>query len=175
MPPDFKRGMIMNEEFIIPFKGLSLGSHPYDYKIGNQFFEHFEYFESERGSLNVHLDLVKESNLMDLHFQLKGNIEMDCDRCLVPFSTPVEGNFRLVVKFGEHFEEESDEIIVLPLTESRLDVGQLIFEYINLLLPLQKAHDDIKDCDPEMIEKLEMHKKDIADSRWDVLKNIKLT
>ena len=100
---------------------------------------------------------------------------MQCDRCLGPISTPVEGNFRLVVKFGEHFEEESDEVIVLPTTESRLDVGQLIFEYINLLLPLQKAHKDIKDCDPEMIKKLEMHKKEEADSRWDALKNIKLT
>ena len=49
MPPDFKRGMIMNEEFIIPFKGLSAGNHPYDYKIDNQFFENFEYFESEKG------------------------------------------------------------------------------------------------------------------------------
>ena len=63
---------------------------------------------------------------------------------------------------------------MLPATESRLDVGQLIFEYINLLLPLQKAHANIEDCDPEMIKKLEMHKKEEADSRWDVLKNIKL-
>ena len=165
----------MNEEFIIPFKGLSVGSHPYDYKIDNQFFESFEYFESEKGNLDVHLDLVKESKLMDLHFHLKGVIEMQCDRCLGPISTPVEGNFRLVVKFGDHFEEESDEVIVLPTTESRLDVGQLIFEYINLLLPLQKVHKDAKDCDPDMIKKLETHKKAEADSRWDALKNIKLT
>lgn len=166
--------MIMNEEFIIPFKGLSIGSHPYDYKIDNQFFEYFEYFESEKGNLDVHLELVKESRLMDLHFHIKGVVEMQCDRCLGLLSTPVEGNFRLVVKFGEHFEEESDEVVVLPATESRLDVGQLIFEYINLLLPLQKAHANIEDCDPEMIKKLEMHKKEEADSRWDVLKNIKL-
>ena len=98
----------MKEEFIIPFKGLSAGNHAYDYKIENQFFESFEYFESEKGALDVHLDLVKEPNLMDLHFHLKGEVEMLCDRCLGRFSTLVEGKFRLVVKFGEHFEEESD-------------------------------------------------------------------
>ena len=165
----------MNEEFNIPFKGLSIGNHSYNYKIDNQFFESFEYFESERGNLIVHLDLVKESNLMDLHFHLKGNVTMQCDRCLNTFSIPVEGDFRLVVKFGDHFEEESDEVIVLPTTENRLDVNQLIFEYINLLLPLQKVHKDIKDCDPEMIKKLELHQKSENDSRWDALKNIKLT
>jgi uncharacterized metal-binding protein YceD (DUF177 family) len=167
--------MIMSEEFIIPFKGLSAGNHQFDYKIDNQFFESFEYFESERGRLDVHLDLVKESNLMDLHFHLKGVIELQCDRCLKPFSIPVEGNYRLVVKFGDHFEEESDEVIILPANESRIDVGQLIFEYINLLIPLQKVHGDIIDCDPEMIKKLEMYRKNEADSRWDALKNIKLT
>ena len=165
----------MNKEFIIPFKGLSLGSHSYDYKIDNQFFESFEYFETEKGLLQVHLELIKESSLMDLHFSISGVIEMQCDRCLSPFSTEVEGNFRLIVKFGEHYEEESDEVLVLPITESRLDVGQFIFEYINLLLPLQKVHRNINDCDPEMIKKLEMHKKEETDSRWDSLKNIKLT
>lgn len=175
MPPDFERGIIMNEEFNIPFKGLSVGNHSFNFKIEKQFFESYEYFESERGNLNVHLDLVKEPNLMDLHFHLEGEVEMLCHRCLGPFTIPVSGNFRLIVKFGDHFEEESDEVIILPTTESRFDAGQLIFEYINLLLPLQKVHKDQKDCDPEMIKKLETHRKPEADSRWDALKNINLT
>lgn len=164
----------MNTEFIIPFKGLSTGTHSFDYKIDNQFFENYEYFETERGKLSVHLDLLKESSLMDLHFNLKGIIEMQCDRCLGRYSKPVEGSFRLIVKFSDHFEEETDEVVIIPVSESRLDISQYIFEYINLLLPLKKTHENINDCEPEMIKKLEKHKLDNIDSRWDALKNIKL-
>jgi uncharacterized metal-binding protein YceD (DUF177 family) len=75
---------------------------------------------------------------------------------------------------GEDFAEESDEVIVIPHTESRLDVSQYIYEYINLLLPLQRAHSNIEDCDQEVINKLDAHSKQENDPRWEALKNIKL-
>lgn len=164
----------MKTDYILPFKGLSAGTHSFDFEVEKQFFEKFDYFENESGKLTVHVDLLKEANLMDLHFFLKGIVEMQCDRCLGKFTKPVEGNFRLIVKFGDHFEEESEEVVLIPVTESRLDLSQYIFEFINLLLPIQKTHENIADCDPEMIKKLEKYSKIDSDSRWDKLKNIKL-
>ncbi len=125
-------------DFNIPFKGLSTGSHSFDFKVGETFFESFEYFEGTSGKLDVHIDLLKESNLMHLDFHLQGEVSLQCDRCLDRFNYPIEGQFLLIIKFGETFEEESDEVIIFPLTESQIDLRQYFFEYINMLLPLQK-------------------------------------
>lgn len=173
MPPNFYK-VETNQDFNIPFKGLSSGNHRYDYEIGDSFFESFEYFETEKGKLTVTLDLLKESGLMDLHFEISGFLKLACDRCLKEFKHPLEGEFRLIIKFGEEYFEESDEVIVIPQTESRIDVSQYIFEYINLLLPLQRVHSVISDCDQEVINKLEKYSEPETDPRWEALKNIKL-
>jgi uncharacterized metal-binding protein YceD (DUF177 family) len=162
------------EDFVIPFKGLGTGDHHFTFKIDNSFFESFEYFESERGQVNVDLDLIKETNLLDLHFNMQGVVSLACDRCLDIIDFPVKGEFRLIVKFGEDYLEESEEVIVIPVNESKLDVSQYLFEYINLMLPIKRVHKKLSDCNQQIIEKLENYSKPQTDPRWDALKNMKL-
>lgn len=173
MPPDFEQVNTM-EDFILPFKGLGTGNHRFKFKIDNTFFESFEYFESEKGSIQVDLDLIKETNMLDLHFKLEGNVSLACDRCLENFDLPVKGEFRLIVKFGEEYLEESDEVIVIPSNESRLDLRQYLFEYINLMLPIQRVHKNQDECNQQVIEKLENYSRPQTDPRWEALKNMKL-
>jgi uncharacterized metal-binding protein YceD (DUF177 family) len=165
-------------DFTIPYKGLSTGNHSFDFIIGKQFFESFEYFEGIDGNLNASLELLKEPNLMDFSIHLQGEVNLQCDLCLDIFKQSVEGDFKLIVKFGETFEEESDEVIILPLTENRIDLSQYFFEYINMLIPLQKIHPDKENgesgCDPKMIEQLNQYSEQKEDPRWEVLKKLKL-
>lgn len=166
--------MKREQDYIIPFKGLSLGEHQFKFEIDNKFFESFEYFETERGNLIVDLILIKESALLDLNFFIKGNIDLRCDRCLGMFTIPVEGSFKLIIKFGEKYLEESEEVIVLPLSEHSLDISQYLFEFINLMLPIKRVHADESDCDPEMLKKLYNSGAQNIDPRWEALKNIHL-
>ena len=165
-------------DFNIPFKGLSAGSHLFDFEIGKQFFESFEYFEGISGKLTAQVDLLKESNLMNLTIDIKGIVDLQCDRCLDSFKQPIEGNFMLIIKFGESFEEESNEVVVLPLTKNRIDLSHYFFEYINMLLPLQKVHPDKENgesaCNPKMIDQLNQYSEQKEDPRWDALKKLKL-
>jgi len=162
------------KDFVIPFKGLSAGTHQYLFKIDQTFFESFEYFESEKGNLDIEVELIKESALLDFHFHVKGIVELVCDRCMGSFENQIDGKFRLIVKFGETFSEESDEVIILPLSENTIDLKQYVFEYINLLLPIKRAHQDKNDCNPDMLQKLQNHEEQKNDPRWDALKNINL-
>ena len=165
-------------DFSIPYKGLSAGNHSFDFEIGKQFFESFEYFDGISGHLKAHVELLKEPSLMNFNIHLQGEVNLQCDRCLDIFQQSIEGDFMLIVKFGETFEEESDEIIILPLTENRIDLGQYFFEYINMLLPIQKIHPDKENgesgCDPKMIDRLEQYSEQKEDPRWEVLKKLKL-
>lgn len=177
MPPDFCRVKKMNE-YIIPVKGLALGTHQYTFKIGNSFFNNFEYFGSDTGQLDLVVDLIKESNLMDIRFHFSGTIVANCDRCLDSFSMDVENSFRLIVNFGAYYEEVSDEVVTIPSSESNIDISQYIFEYVNLLFPISRVHptddDGYSTCNEDMIDRLHKYSKQKEDPRWDALKKLKL-
>lgn len=164
-------------EYVLPHKGLAIGSHEYSFKIDKAFFKNFEYLEIEDGLVDLELEMIKESTLLNLLFSFDGSVVIKCDRCLDNFNMDIADNFRLIVKFGEDFEEISDEVITIPATESHIDITQYVFEYLNLMLPLKKVHpDDEKGnstCNSDMIERLDNYSEQETDPRWDALKNIK--
>jgi len=167
-----------NVEYIIPVKGLSLGDHQFTYKIDDSFFSNYDYFDTNKGLLNLTVNLVKESNLLDFKFHFKGYLELKCDRCLDIFNLNVEDSFRLIVNYGNEFIEVSDEIITIPNNDTNIDLSQYIYEYINLMLPIKKVHLDDEfgnsTCNQEMIDRLHNYTEQKSDPRWDALKNIKL-
>jgi len=177
LPPEILR-RVKKIEYIIPVKGLALGDHHYSYKIDDSFFSSFEYLDSNKGLVNLTINMVKESNLMDFKFHFEGYIEVKCDRCLDKFNLDVEGDFRLIVNYGSDFEEVSDEIITIPNNDANVDLSQFIYEYINLMLPIKKVHPDDEfgnsTCNQEMIDRLHNYSERIEDPRWDALKNIKI-
>jgi len=165
-------------EYIIPVMGLALGSHSYTYKIDNTFFNNYEYYDTDNGLLELVVELVRESNLMDIKFHFKGWVELNCDRCLEKFKMNVENDFRLIVKYSDAYEEISDEVITIPTNESNVDLSQYIYEYINLMLPIKKVHPDDDQgnstCNEDMIDRLNKYSEQKDDPRWDALKKLKL-
>ena len=168
--------MKKNRELIISFKNLSLEEHHYDFEIGDAFFESYEFLDVHEGRVRLSVDLEKEASLMVLLFHFDGRVILSCDRCLENYSQNLTGNFRLIVKFAEKFEEVSDELITLPHEESQVDLRQYIYEYINLMIPIKRVHPDDENgnstCQAEMLDRLEKLSEHIDDPRWDALKKI---
>ncbi len=165
-------------EFMIPFKGLGIGMHEFTYNISEAFFGKIEYSEIKKGSVKVDLFLEKQENMLVLNFKITGKVEVNCDRCLEAFDYPVAGNQQLIVKFGEKREEEGDEILIIPESDHQIDIAPYIYEYIYLLLPLQRIHPDDDEgnitCNNEVIKKLnELKKQNTIDPRWEALKKLK--
>ncbi len=170
----------------IGFTGLSIGNHRFEYIIEHDFFECFE--NSEISKCTVHLDLKmeKETNMLVFDFYFSGWVELDCDRCLDNYKQPVDQTHRLFVKFGDTHTEQSDDVMVIPYTESHFDISQHIYEFMHLGLPIRRAHpvDDKgnTECNKEMLEKMMKHapgsKSKEADkskdaSTWDALKSLR--
>ena len=162
------------KDFMIPFVGLKEGIHEYTFEIDDRFFESFEYSETSQGSVHVEVGLERKERMLIFNFSLKGSVTVPCDRCAMDMDHPVEGHERLIVKFGHEFEEESEEIIVIPDTESHIDISPYIFEYIMLALPMRRVHPEGEDgCDPAVIEKLSRYAPETEDPRWEALKKLK--
>ena len=173
--------MAARENYHINFSSLKNGTHRFDYLIEHPFFAKFEYSPVKEGRVWVNISLSKHETMMVLDFSIKGTVNVPCDRCLEYFDLPIEGNQKLVVKFGETTEEQTDEILILSHAEYELDVSQYIYEFILLNVPIRMEHpEDTKGnstCNPNAMDLLEkMSRKQEsqeADPRWDVLKKLK--
>lgn len=166
---------------MIPFKGLKMGKHDFEFKVEKGFFERFENSEVENGRCIVTVILDRKTNLMDLKINILGTVEVVCDRCLDHFDLPLEISESLYVKFGDVAYEQTDKIIILPQKEFELDISQYIYEYIILNLPYQRYHPLDKNgkslCNQQIIEEMGNYyagrnDKKGTDPRWDGLKNL---
>ncbi len=169
------------KQFSIPFTGLKLGKHHFDYEIDRDFFDAFEYSLIKDGRLTAKVALDKQENMLILHFDINGTIQLNCDKCLSEFSQPIEINERQIVKFSEEEGENDDlEIIVLNKKETSIDVSEWIYEFVTVAVPyINKCEQVGKACDPQMLETLQKlsgdQKEEQAqdDPRWSALKKLK--
>ena len=99
-------GMKKLKEYTIQFVGLKTGIHHYDYQINDEFFEFFEYDDFNHVDVKANLELEKKPNMLDLRFDIKGSININCDVTNEPFDQPIENSLELVVKFGEEYNDE---------------------------------------------------------------------
>ncbi|RNC88479.1 MAG: DUF177 domain-containing protein [Winogradskyella sp.] len=168
--------------YTIPFVGLKVGKHHFDYHIDNTFFLEFDYDEFNGADLDVDLILEKKTTLLELNFHAKGTVHINCDVTNEPFDQAVEDTFKLVVKFGEHFNDDNEEILILPHGEYQINIAQYIYELIVLALPAKKVHPGIEDgtLKSEILNKLEelspkeqkTDDTEETDPRWDILKKL---
>ena len=161
--------------FDIPFTGLPIGSHHYQFDIDKSFFDNFEFSEISEAKFHVKIDLDKQSNMLILHFDIKGEVEVLCDTCGDMFFLPLSYQDRIIVKFGDEEIDQSDEIWVIPHHEHKINVADLIYEFTHLALPVRRVHPE-GECNEEAISnptKLESHPIEENDPRWDKLKKIK--
>ena len=170
------------KEFNIQFVGLKLGKHQFEYEISNTFFEHFEFQEYNSTNVKVQVELNKKTTLMELHFDIHGHVNVNCDLTNEPFDQPISGTYHFVVKFGEEYNDEDEDILILPHGSHEVNIQQYVYESIVLSLPAKRVHPGVKDgtLKSDILKKLEelRPKGDDAsdnedtDPRWDNLKKL---
>jgi uncharacterized metal-binding protein YceD (DUF177 family) len=166
------------KQFKIPFKGLRLGTHEYNWEVGKPFFEAIENTDVHDCKLNVDLVLKKQERMMILSFTITGTIEVSCDRCLDHFDLPLNIREDYYVKYGDSYREESDQVLIIPDSTYQLDVSVLIFDYVTLAIPIRKVHPEDPEgktkCNVKTLNTLEnLREKHGTDPRWDALKKLK--
>ena len=172
------------KEFTIPFVGLKLGKHHFDYQIDKSFFEYFEYEDFSNVNVETTLQLEKKTTLLELHFEISGHVNVNCDLTNEPFDQDVNGEFDLVVKFGEAYNDEFEDILIIPHGEFEINVAQYIYELIILSMPARRIHPGVEDgtLDSDILKKLEelspkgqhdiKESSEDIDPRWNTLKKL---
>ena len=142
-------------EYIIPFVGLKIGFHVFEFEISDTFFDDIEYSIIQSGKVHVRLELEKKETMLIGVFHVEGLVTTSCDRCTDPIEEEVEGEYQIVYKFGGDATDD-EALIVLDFEAYELDVKMNIYELISVSLPVRVVHEQ-GECNPEMLELLEKY------------------
>ena len=146
----------MNERFIIPLNGLTAGENMFSWQAGKEFFDIFENTEILDAHLDADVRVEKSGRYIGVDCDVRGEVTVECDRCLDELDMPVDVEIRLSVKYGSEESSEDPqcgerEVIFVPETDAELDMSQIIYDYVCLSLPMQRTHEPGK-CNPEAMK-----------------------
>lgn len=162
-------------EYRIPYLGLRIGKHEFDFVLDDTFFEHFGQGEIKKGRIGVQLVLDRQTSMLVLDFQLDGSVVLPCDRCGEEADIDVSGSEKLIVKMGERTGSTDEDILELGPNEHEIDLSQYLYEYAHLMLPVKRVHKSLSDCNQEVVQHFGQEEEDETppqDPRWDALKNL---
>ncbi len=169
-------------DFKVNIIGLSQKAHRFDYAFGDDFFSLYSAALLERGQFEAEVILDKRETLIEAHFGIRGNAKLVCDRSLEPFDFPMDIQRKILFKYGEEEKELSDEIMLITREQATLDLGQYLFEFITVNLPMKRLHPRFRD-EESIEDDIRLvysspadggeEKEDEPDPRWEKLKNLK--
>lgn len=181
-------------KFDIDIYGLSNKKHQFEFSIDDDFFAEVEDSLVDKGKAEVKLTLDKSDTLIVTQFDINGVVQLICDRTGEEFDYSVSTQNKIIFKYGDGFNELTDEIVTIPWDTQKLSVGQYIYEFIGLTIPYKKIHPNClieEDDDPtqetmliystspegpeEEKETKEGGEENFGevDPRWEILKNFK--
>ena len=166
---------------------MTKGIHEYEYHLDKQFFVNMENTEIHNSDLQVKLTVNYRNDVYDMTFDITGNITLLCDRCLDDLILPINETYHLVVKYGDKYSDETDELLEIPESDNYLNVAYMIFDTVALAIPMKHVHPH-GECNRAMRAALKKHSAqadeddmDIdndgddtqdSDPRWDELKKL---
>lgn len=137
-----------NQDFHIDLSTLELGVHEYVYALDDAFFSGLDQEEILGGSCDAKIVLTAKEHSFDLELMVNGQVQAPCDRCLDSVNLPIEVDDELTIKLGQA-PDEDDEIVWIDPKMPVLDLDWLLYESIELSLPIVIRHEEGQ-CNPEM-------------------------
>ncbi len=168
-----------DKKYMIPVSGMPFGKNEYVIDIDDTFFSERDYSEVSRGNVRATIEAYKEESLITLTIKLVGQLEVACARCNSLYMQPIENEFEIYVKYGEEAMEEADDVFVVTKDANEIDLETLLYEYAILALPIRCVHEDIADCDQDVIRFLNQEEEKTDDNegeidpRWAKLNELK--
>ena len=165
----------------IAFSGLKTGKHDFKFEIDQEFFDLFEteqeFFNPEI-SVDVHLD--KHTTFLGFFINVSGTVQLICDISTDEFSENIMNDLKILVKFGEEYDDSNEDIITIPQKDSDFNIANLIYETVVLSIPMKKVASSVRDNDEyeKLLEKyspkpIEEEEEQSTDPRWEALKKLR--
>ena len=177
--------MNYRRRFEIAFVGLKPGVHEFEYEIDDKFFTEYQEQEFKNCTASVKMSLDKHNGFMLLKFEVGGKLEVQCDRCGNQLPFDLWDEFNMMVKMVENpnemnEQEEDPDVFYISKGESHINVGEWIYEFINLSIPMQRMCSEEEmggpHCNKEvlaMLKQMDVQNKPDGNPLWKGLEKFK--
>lgn len=179
-------------EYKLPLKSLPVGEHHFEYHLGKQFFVNMENVDVRDAAIDVKLTVDHRGDYYNLDFVFTGEVTVACDRCLDDLHLPVDTTYHITVKYGDDYNDDSDDYLQIPETDSYLNVAYMMHDTVVLAIPIKHVHapgkcnramssllkrhratspDEDAELENDLIDEIDEIDDAPTDSRWDKLKD----
>lgn len=148
--------------FKLPLKSLGTGTHEFEYHLDKQFFANMESSDVHDADLTVHLTVKYNGDFYDLDFHVSGEVVLICDRCLDDLHYPIDTTYHIIVKYGEDYNDDSDEVLEIPESDNTLNVAYMLYDTVELAIPIKHVH-PLGKCNRQMSALLKKHRATAGD------------
>ncbi len=165
----------------VSFSGLKNGKHEFKFEIDKTFFQLFDTeqeFTNPRIEVNVLLD--KHTTFLEFEIKIKGWVELVCDITNEDFDYPIENEIKILVNFGEEYDDSNEDVITIPTSDHAFNIAHLIYENVMLSIPMKKISPNVSDEDLKILEQFSPkdmeeteEKEHESDPRWDALRKLR--
>lgn len=146
----------------LPLKSLGVGTHEFEYHLDKQFFANMESSDVHDADLAVHLTVKYNGDFYDLDFHVSGEVVLICDRCLDDLHYPIDTTYHIIVKYGEDYNDDSDEVLEIPESDNTLNVAYMLYDTVELAIPIKHVH-PLGKCNRQMSALLKKHRATAGD------------
>ena len=172
--------MSSSNQFLLKFVGLKDGDHKFEYQLDNNFFITHGYLDFNSCNINVKVQLIKKVTVLELTIIGDGITNINCTLSNESFDYSINSKMKVLVKFGEKYDDSNDELIILPHGSHTIELDQLLYEMIVLSMPIRNVHPGIEDgsLKSDILNRLKdfdinKEKSSNFDPRWEKLKQLK--
>lgn len=144
-------------DYKLPLKSLTEGVHSFEYHLDKKFFENMESPDIHDADLHVALSVTYKRDLYTLDFAITGTITLICDRCLDDLVMPVDTDYHINVRYGEDYNDEADDLLVIPESDNYLNVAYMLYDTVALTIPIKHVH-PLGKCNRQMSQMLKKHR-----------------
>lgn len=166
-----KKSKNWKSAYDIPFSGLKLGMHEFDFELKQAFFEEYDFEEFTDADMQYTIQMEKKNTMLVFDFQMNGTATVDCDLSLEPFTIALKATWQLIVKLGSEYIDEDDGVVIIPADEHHFNLADYLYEIAVLSIPKRKIHPKVEsgDLSTETLKKLReyqievVHEEDLQD------------
>ena len=168
------------KDFSVNIISLSQKTHHFSFRLEDAFFKAHKIQLFEKGDFDAEVVLHKHETFINAQFVINGTAALICDRSLESFNLQLSLKEKIVFKYGEEEGELSEEIVVINHDRVSIDIGQYLFEFIALTMPMKRLHPRFEEDEDDSEGKLVYSSKPSAeedperpmDPRWEQLKKV---
>lgn len=141
--------------------------------MGNEFFANMENPDIHAADLKVGVDVDVRHGEYYITMKVDGTVTLLCDRCLDALVWPIDTEYALTVRFGDSYDDSTDEVLVIPSTDPTLNIAYLLNDTVTLALPMRHVH-PAGQCNRAMTQRLHSHRVNTPDGNDEELSDEEL-